>query len=530
MLYSVKSLKQPMKYIVSLCLFCTLFLNNIAIAQQTDPVVQDIIHEARENSHLEQLAHELLDVIGPRLVGTPQMFKARKWAVNKFESWGIPAENQQWGKWRGWKRGITHIDLVSPRIRTLTGRMLAWSPSTDEDGVTAEVITLPLSVSDSIAFQQWLPKAEGKFVLISMKQPTGRPDENWEEWATPASFTQMKENRQALKEKWDQMYKTIGYTQNTLAKALEDAGAAGIISSNWSHGFGTNKVFGAHTEKIPSIDLSLEHYGLLYRLAEHGNHPKVHLVAHAKDLGMVPAFNTIARIKGTELPNQYVVLSAHFDSWDGAQGATDNGTGSILMMEVARILKKVYPNPKRTILIGLWGAEEQGLNGSRAFVQDHPEIVKNIQALFNQDNGTGRISIITGQGFLHSYEYLGSWLSAVPDTVSQHVNTYFPGRPGRGGSDFSSFVAAGVPAFNLTSLSWDYGTYTWHTNRDTYDKIVFSDLENNVVLTAILTYMASEDPNRASREKIKLPINPETGKRYEWPELKKPTRVGGIDE
>src|SRR5699024_5330935 len=134
---------------------------------------------------------------------------------------------------------------------------------------------------------------------------------------------------------------------------------------------------------------------------------------------------TIARIEGTELPNQYVMLSAHFDSWDGAQGATDNGTGSILMMEVARILKKVYPNPKRTILVGLWGAEEQGLNGSRAFVQDHPEIVKNIQVLFNQDNGTGRISIITGQGFLHSYEYLGSWMAAVPDTVSQHVNTYF---------------------------------------------------------------------------------------------------------
>ena len=130
----------------------------------------------------------------------------------------------------------------------------------------------------------------------------------------------------------------------------------------------------------------------------------------AKEKGVVPTFNTIAEIKGTEKPEEYVILSAHFDSWDGGGGATDNGTGTITMMEATRILKKYYPNPKRTIIVGLWGSEEQGLNGSRAFVEDHPEIVKNIQALFNQDNGTGRVINFSGQGFLHSYDYLGRWL------------------------------------------------------------------------------------------------------------------------
>ena len=509
------------------CLACSLLLGNVVLAQD-ESIIEGIVKEARENSQLETLAHELLDSIGPRLVGTPQMMNAHNWAEKKFEKWGIPAENQEWGQWNGWERGITHIDMVSPRVRTLAGRMLAWSPGTDKDGITAEVVTLP-EVADSIAFQKWLPSVKGKFVLVSIPQPTGRPDENWEEYATEASFEKMKQERDALQEAWRENLRNMGHTSRTLPIALEKAGAVGVVSSNWSRGFGVNKIFGARTKTIPSIDLSLEDYGMLYRLAEHGGKPEIRLIAQSKDLGMVPTFNTIARIEGTEKPDEYVILSAHFDSWDGATGATDNGTGSILMMETARILKKMYPDPKRTILIGLWGSEEQGLNGSRAFVEDHPEIVANIQAVFNQDNGTGRVVRISGGGFLNSYDYLGRWLSKVPDTVAKHIETQFPGRPGRGGSDYASFLAKGVPAFSLSSLSWDYWNYTWHTNRDTYDKIVFDDVRNNVILTAILTYMASEDPQRASREKSVLPIDSETGERQTWPKPKSPERKGGVD-
>lgn len=509
-------------------ILCFLLVVQVATAQK-DEVIQDIITEARDNSQLKSLAHNLLDVIGPRLVGTPQAAEAHEWAVKKFDSWGISAENQQWGNWRGWERGITHIDLVSPRIKTLYGRMLAWSPGTGKKGVTAEVITLPKEIANEAAFKAWLPSVKGKFVLVSMMQPTGRPDKNWEEYATPEAFAKMKKERADLQSAWRAKIKRTGYTSRTLPKALEEAGAVGVISSNWSKGFGANKVFGAHTEKVPSIDLSLEHYGLLYRLAINGNHPEIHLEAQSKDLGKRPTFNTIARIEGSEKPDEYVILSAHFDSWDGAQGATDNGTGSILMMEVARILKKVYPNPKRTILVGLWGSEEQGLNGSRAFVEDHPEIVANIQAVFNQDNGTGRVVRISGSGYADAYDYVGRWLSAVPDTVSRHIETSFPGYPGSGGTDYASFVAAGAPAFNLSSLSWAYWNYTWHTNLDTYDKIVFDEVENNVVLTAIMAYMASEDAATSSREKRLMPINTKTGERQSWPKPRKPERSGGLD-
>ncbi len=517
-----------MKRSLLLLLFVLVLGGNFASAQTTKEVVEDIVKEATENSQLERLAHELLDVIGPRLVGTPQMLQANEWAVETYKSWGIDARNEKWGEWRGWQRGITHIDLVSPRVVTLQGMQLAWSPSTPKNGVTAEVVSIP-DVADSAAFQKWLPTVKGKFVLVSMPQPTGRPDYNWEEFATEESFAKMKEDRSEQTKAWNENIRNTGLNSRTLNAAFEKAGAVGIIQSRWSNGFGANKIFSANTKKIPVIDLALEDYGLLYRLADYGDKPKISVKAENKNTGTVDNFNTIAEIKGTEFPDEYIILSAHFDSWDGGTGATDNGTGTITMMEAARILKAVYPNPKRTILVGHWGSEEQGLNGSSAFVQDNPEIVENMQALFNQDNGTGRVVNISGQGFLHAYDYVGSWLEAVPRDIRRHIETNFPGTPGGGGSDYASFVAAGAPAFSLSSLSWSYWNYTWHTNLDTYDKIVFDDVRNNAILTAILTYMASEDPDKTSREKAILPISPRSGEQMTWPKPRTANRNGGQD-
>ena len=516
-----------MKKILTLCF--TLFICITPLkAQETNPVVDAMIKEATDNSFLEKLGHELMDQIGPRLVGTPQMKNAHDWAVNKYKQWGISARNEKWGEWRGWERGITHIDMVHPRIQSLRGTQLAWNPSTSETGVTAELIVLPMII-DSLDFATWLKGIKGKIVMTSMNQPTGRPDYNWEEFAKEGSFEKMKEARDAQTTKWRDNYRKTGYNSRTLPAALEAAGAVGIVTSNWSRGFGVNKIFGARTKNIPTVDLELEDYGMLYRLVESGQKPQIHVVAQSKELGVMPTFNTIAEIKGSEKPDEYVILSAHFDSWDGGTGATDNGTGTLVMMEAMRILKKHYPNPKRTILVGHWGSEEQGLNGSRAFVEDHPEIVAKTQALFNQDNGTGRVVRLSGGGFLDSYDYLSRWLYAVPTDITDEIETTFPGTPARGGSDYASFQAAGAPGFSLSSLNWSYWNYTWHTNRDTYDKIIFDDVRDNVILTAILAYMASEDPETTSRVKSVLPISRRTGERREWPTPRTPTRKGGMD-
>lgn len=493
-----------------------------------DPIVEAILQEERNNSQLQIMAHQLLDSIGPRLVGTPQMESARDWALAKYKSWGIQAEAQNWGVWRGWERGISHIDMVSPRVRSLEATQLAWSPSTGNKTVTAGLVILP-DLADSLAYAAWLPSVKGKFVMVSMLQPTGRPDDNWDQFGTAASIKKMKEQRTQITDNWNARLKKSGYTARTLAVALEKAGAAGVVSSLWSAGFGVDKIFGANTKKIPSVDIMMEDYGMLYRLVESGADPKISVHVESKERGVVPTFNVVAGIRGTEKPDEYVMLSAHFDSWDGASGATDNGSGTLMMMEALRILKKVYPNPKRTILVGHWGSEEQGLNGSRAFVEDHPDTTSKLQVLFNQDNGTGRIVSLSGQGYLHSYEYLTRWLSKVPSEIRDSVKTTFPGTPGGGGSDYASFVAVGAPGFSLGALNWSYFNYTWHTNRDTYDKLVFDDLSNNVILVAILAYMASEDPKRASLEKGILPINPRTGEQVKWPAQTKSIRKGGLD-
>ena len=304
-----------------------------------------------------------------------------------------------------------------------------------------------------------------------------------------------------------------------------------MLSSRWSMGWGVEKIFNTQTEHAVSISLSCEDYGMLYRLAEHHEGPRVRIAAETQDLGTVPTLNVIAELPGTELPNEYIVLSAHLDSWHGAEGATDNGTGTLTMMEVMRILKQVYPRPKRTILVGHWSGEEEGEVGSKAFTEDHPEVLKGLEALFNQDNGTGRIVRIGGAGLVHAPEHVNAWLALVPLEFRQRIDGGRPvvsGRPAGGGSDDFPFGCRGLPAFGLGALSWDYGTTTWHTERDTYDKVVFDDLRYNATLTAMLVYAAAEDPARIPLDRVDLSKAPNPFGRFgggtTWPECEKAPR------
>lgn len=490
-----------------------------------DPVIRKIWAEAMDSSALPELAHQLLDVVGPRLVGTPGMLKAQQWAIDRYAGWGIQAKNEQYGTWRGWERGISHIDLLEPRVRSLEGTMLAFSPSTPEKGTTARLSIIP-DVRDSAGFFAWLPSVKGTFVLLSACQPTGRPDKVWEEFATKESFDSLKALRKRIEENWELRLKSPGVGTDSLIQILEKAGAAGIITSQWSSGWGTFRIFDVRTRKIPAATLSLEDYSLLYRLAAAGDRPLVRIVASSRTLDTQPANNLIATMPGAARGGEYVILSAHFDSWDGASGATDNGTGTLIMMEAMRILRKVYPRPHRTIIAGHWGSEEQGLNGSRAYALDHPEVVEKLQALFNQDNGTGRITSMGAAGLLNAGSHLARWLSRIPTELTRDIKVQFPGMPAGGGTDNASFAPAGAPAFGLGATNWDYFSYTWHTNRDTYDKLVFSDLKNNAALVACLVYLASEDPEFISRERRVMPDDRKTGAPQAWPAGTVPNRDG----
>ena len=487
-----------------------------------DRVIRNMWTEGMENSHAYALSQALLDSVGPRLTGTPEMESGNEWLVQMYESWGIEAENEQYGTWMRWRRGITHVDLVAPRVRSLEAMMLAWSPGTGGETVRGAVVTIP-DVQSANQFEEWLSTIEGKFVAVSFPQPTCRPDADWEEWATEESFDAMKEERDAAATRWAERLNGAGLEirnragQMELMRRIEEAGALGILTSRWSLGWGVQKIFNANTERIPTVDVSCEDYGLVARLAERDQGPVIEMTADAEFLGEGPVFNTIARIPGRELPDEYVMLSAHFDSWDGGSGATDNGTGTITMLEAMRIISETYPHPRRTILVGHWSGEEQGLNGSRGFAEDHPEVVNGLQALFNQDNGTGRVVNISSQGLVDASGSFATWLSQIPSDITSHIKFSFPGTPSGGGTDNASFVCYGAPAFSLGALSWNYGQYTWHTNRDTFDKISFDDLKNNATLTAMLVYLASEDPESVSRtRRDAMPVR--RGVELEWPE------------
>lgn len=495
------------------------------ISTKDQNVLDQFKNEIYNHSQLEQLGIELMDGIGPRLVGSPSMTQAHYWALNKFKLWGITANNKTYGTWRAWERGTDQIVMTAPRLQQLEGMQLAFSPATSAEGVDVEIILLPENIKSKVEFEKWLPNVKGKLVMMSQYHYSGRPMSSWEEHATPSSLAKHKERVEKDKKVFNESMNNTGYSHRyTLAEALEKAGAAGIIMSYWSEGYGVQKVFNAQTSNIPVVDISVEDYGMLYRLQKAGFQPKVSIQTSSKIYDDAPTMNTIAFIPGTEKAEEIILISAHLDSWDGATGATDNGTGVITMMEVARVIKKYYPQPKRSIMIALWGSEEQGLNGSRAFVEDYPNIIENLHVVFNQDSGTGRIVGIAGQGFKDAYDYLGRWLENSPKEVTEHIKTNFPGYPGYRGSDHASFVAAGVPAFYLESQHWDYRAYTWHTNRDTYDKIVFDDLKNNVLLISSLIYFASEDPEKASRAKRSLKYNPEKKAMDEWPETRSPHR------
>ena len=464
-----------------------------------DPVIRRMWEEGMNNSQAGALAQVLMDSIGPRLAGSPGYDAATDWVVSKYEEWGVPVRKERYGTWRGWQMGSVHVDLTAPRTQTLNAHLLAWSAGTDRP-VEGEVVLLPEAATRE-EFDRWARTARGKFVLVTPPEMMCRARQELEANATPETVAWVDSMRAQSREAWGRRVALFrGQGAPNLLATLDSARVAGVFSSNWSGGWGATRVFAGSTRNAVAVDLSCEDYGLLARLAANDQGPRVRVAAQSRELGTVPQFNVIAEIRGSEKPEEYVLLGAHLDSWHGATGAMDNGTGTVMMLEAMRILKAAYPNPKRTILVGHWGAEEQGLVGSNAFAEDHPEIMEGMQASFNQDNGTWRIDVVQAYGFMQGVGNIARWLSAVPLEITTHLELPTPGEMENTGSDHYAFLCRGAPGFRLQSPYDEYRQYTWHTTLDTYDKVVLPDLKNNATLAAMLAYKASEDPERVSRD------------------------------
>jgi hypothetical protein len=460
----------------------------------TDPNIVKLFEEGMQRSQAPKFAQALLDSIGPRLTGSPNMTRAQDWLLTTYQQLGVSARKERYGTWNSWKRGVAFAQLTAPRVKPLEATMLSWSGNTAGKWVDGDVVTLvPYRTPEE--FKAWLPSVKGKIVLASAPRLSCRMTSQIAEFATPQTFAALDSAQRDLSATYQ------GLTQRvpTFYADVKAAGAVAVFESNWSQYPGIDKIFGSpRNSALPTFDIGCEDYGMLFRLAQTSQGPKVKLMAESEFLGEQPVFNVIAEIKGSTKPDEYVVLSAHFDSWEGHSGATDNATGTVTMLEALRLLKTVLPKPSRTIIVGHWSGEEQGLNGSGAWAADHPEVSKGLQFAFNQDNGTGRI-VSTGPSILpENGPRLAQYMAQMPSQLTQYLRLNGPSGIG-GGSDHVSFLCRGAPAASLGALSWDYSNTTWHTNRDSYDKVILDDLKHNATLTAMFAYLASEDPQPSSR-------------------------------
>ena len=496
--------------------------------QYEDPTVQEMLRLGVEESQTRQLAHELLDVIGPRLAGSEGLEASQQWLMERYAAWGIDTRLEEIGTWARWRPGILHVDMLTPRVSSLEAELKAWSPGTDGP-VTGDVVLPPADASDAEA---WKAAVAGKFVLLSPPEEMCRARQELEANTGEAVIEALEARRRDTQTAFYARMQALTGAGNHFqaaamaAQLVDSLGAAGTLESRWSGGWGVNKVFGTDNRNAVALDVSCEDYGLLYRLLEGGTPVTLRVDAEAEHLGEVPQYNLIAQITGSEKPDEYVILGAHLDSWHAATGATDNGTGTLTMLEAARILKETYPQPKRTILIAHWANEEVGLIGSSAFREDNPDLLPGIQAVFNQDNGTWAFERLEGQGFAESPDFLPAWASVLPLEWRNRMVVEVPGAQNNSGSDHTSFVCASIPAFRFQSPYDEYRQYTWHTNRDTADKIVFDDLAANATTAAMVAYMASEDDQLMGRGQSVLPSGG-NGRTRSWPNCRPTRRSSG---
>ena len=474
-----------------------------------DSILSRMLDRGRDQTQTKRDAHHLLDVIGPRLTASPADLAAHDWLLATYKQLGLEAWNETHTKYRGWRRGVTHVDLMTPRVRTLEAVAMAWSPGTNTP-VEAPVVILP-SFENAQDFQKWLPTVRGAFVMVSPPDSTCRPLENWKSFAKPGSVELMETERKKTYSDWLAAFDKIGVTTKDFPGTLESAGSAGLLVKNWwkeyasaepLDAWGVNVVMDATSEHVPMVNLSCEDYGLLWRLAENGDRPRVKISVDAQFLGDSPVENTIARIPGTALPNETVVLTAHLDSWDAGSGATDNGTGTLKMLGAMRILRDLYPKPRRTILVRHWSGEEENLSSTRNVMADMTRIASGVKLVMNQDVGTGRATALFVQGPLAAKDFLERFAKRLPAEVGGELTIEGPKAGGYGADG----ACSGFPVVNLWPMNkpakdytWSYIPYTWHTNRDTYDKVIFEDIQFDATLVAMLAYLASEEPRGTPR-------------------------------
>jgi carboxypeptidase Q len=507
-----------LKRLVALSLVSTLVLSVLSfsvVAQNgSGEVLSRIRKEAMERSQIMKTMHMFTDVYGPRLTGSPNHKAAAEWAAKQMTAWGLEnAHLEPWDfKHPGWANERLTAHLISPVKDPLVCEVLAWTPST-KGTVTADVrqLLLPERPSqDQLTsfFAAQKGNVRGKIVLIgkpavlgvnlnppakrqSDEQAAQRYGPNARPFSfptpsptpTPAPNAPRPLTARQIEEQLDAFLK-----ENGAVVRVNDAGREfRQIRAFNNRTFDVNKV-------VPTVVMSNEDFGRITRILNDGTNVvlEFNIVNRLYPEGAT-SYNTIGEIRGSDKADEVIMLGGHLDSWHAATGATDNAIGCAIMMEAARILKALNVKPRRTIRVALWSGEEQGLLGSQAYVKQHfgsfedkkPGYEK-FGGYFNIDSGTGRVRGASVFGPPEAGNILREILA--PFKEDGVVGATATRSRRLGGSDNTSFNQAGLPGIGMGQDPIEYNSHTWHTNLDTYERILEDDVKKDAMIVAWSVY------------------------------------------
>ncbi len=504
---------------------------------------QQIRIEGLTHSHVMEYASALMDGIGPRLTGSPNLKHANEWTRDQLAAMGCTnAHLEDWGEFgMGWQQLNTWTRMASPDTAVFITQAAPWSPSSN-GAISGQAIWIDVKKEEDL--DKYKGKLAGKVVLLGdMREvkPVDKPlferdDEkdlakivDYPLIPEPGYFTPELMKRLELRQKISKFLAE----EHALAVVLpsrdgrNNGGSGGTIFVDSSGGLGWFSYQREHIQPVPVVIAAIENYGRVYRLLKANVPVTIEMNVDVKFTGdHEHGFDTIAEIPGTDpkLKDEVVMVGGHLDSWAAATGATDNGAGTVVAMEVMRILNALQVRPRRTIRIGLWTGEEQGLFGSAGYVKQHfgfvplstaPDQVKlpewlrkpagplvlkpeqqKISGYFNVDNGSGKILGVYLQENIAETPIFAQWIEPLKDlgvTAISVRNTE--------GTDHESFDAVGIPGFQFIQDKLDYATRTHHSNMDTYERLQPGDLAQAATVEAIFVY------NTAMRDQM-LPRKP----------------------
>jgi len=478
--------------------------------------------EEFNHSQVMDTASELMDRIGPRLTGSPQMKEANEWTKAKLAEWGMAnAHLETWGPFgRGWSYQACAVRMVAPDHAELLALPIAWTPGTNG---LVRAKAARLNVKSKEELEKLKGTFTGKIVIygeLRDLKPHDKPDvERFDEksLADEARYEMPggapRYNREEYIKRRELRKAVDAFLAEEKPLAIIDYGR-GDYGTFGIQGLGDDYRVSRPVPAYPALSMEVEHFGRIARLLDRKVDVELELDVKTTFIEADQMqWNTIAEIPGTDKKDEVVMLGAHLDSWHGGTGATDNGAGSVVTMEVMRILKALNVKPRRTIRIGLWSGEEQGLYGSRAYVSQHfasrpepskeekdkpwylrketgpltykPEFAK-LSAYFNLDNGTGKIRGIYCEDNAAAAPIFESWLQPFHDLGATAVTLNRTG-----GTDHESFDQVGLPGFQFIQDQVDYETRTHHTNMDLYERLVKGDLMQASAVMAAFVYNAA---------------------------------------